>query len=298
MHDLATALACDNISIDLHVTEGTTNDAACKAFRAHRGATLKKMEHSLRNLNLLLPLSTDTSVRSSKLPLIRDISGPDSLPACLGVGEGKIVAIAGDVALARLISAFNDVLAAAAELRHVTADLSRVSGNIDSVISQSTSMLSALCAKVPDLVCGAGSSGVVGGLSDALFEIDLNNLGDHKSEIAAGMASLINEGLELWAEQRQQIGLLQAGMRLLLQRQPDRDYITFNVDRCQRANALRYATMLFSRKLTPAAWAAKSADVLASVVRSHSSPELLQVLQPAKGGGYLVQTKTRVMLLL
>ena len=40
----------------------------------------------------------------------------------------------------------------------------RVTGNIHSVVDQLTAMQKALCAENPDLVCGAGASGLFGGL--------------------------------------------------------------------------------------------------------------------------------------
>jgi hypothetical protein len=266
LHALATELASDNTSIALHVTAGTTKDSACDATRKHRAAVLKKMETCLGTMKLLLPLSSDPAVQIVTLPSIKCITGPEALPSSLG-GTVTING-AGDMQLTRLLSAYNERRAAADELDHVNTDLSRVPDNINAVIIELSAMLSALCSETPDLVRGAGASGLMRGPPDALFDVSrMFNANDGavanqamRSEVAAGMASLVREGLELWEEQRRQISVLRNGILALSARQLGRPYLVLKQDRSQRAHALRFATDLFSRKLSPEDWAAKSVD--------------------------------------
>lgn len=167
LHDLSVELSRTNILIELHVASRGVKDASSAALYKARGAILKKLEGVHGLLKRLLPLSPEDSVKNFKLPSINSIVGPESLPSTLGT----IVVIPGDVALSRLIEAFNARRGAVEELEFLRDDATKIVGNIDAVIELLSSMLALLSLDKPDMTRGAGPSGLWGGPAHAMFDL-------------------------------------------------------------------------------------------------------------------------------
>ena len=258
LHDLSAELAQTNVLIDLHVASRGGKDASSAALYKSRGSTLKKMEGAHGLLKQLLPLSPDDRVKSFKLPDIRSISGPESLPNVLG----SVVVVPGDVALGRLIDAFNARRGAVDELLHLRQDAECVLGNIDAVLDLLASMLRQLACDEPDLARGAGPSGLWGGPADAMFDLSRIEMStDSKREVAAGIAFHIAQGLETWRAQRVQVCRGLEGLSLLLQPSSATSPavgVELSTDECGRAHAMRYVRRLLRGDLSPADWAAVS----------------------------------------
>ena len=254
LHALATELAHDNWKIELHrVTQGGKNTTS-ESLYAHRGTTLKKLSHCLACLKRLVPHSPQKAVREWVLPDIGSISGPGDLPSSVG----NICVTPGDLALDHLIEAYEKRERAKEELQFLKGDIfDRVAFNIDAVISQLSTMLQALCADDPDLGVGAGPSGLWGGMPDALFDfaaLPQAKSGESLKQLAAGMACKVAEGLRVWRQQREQIGRLQTGLKLLLET-AGASVVVLNKDSMRRAVAMRHGRALLSGRMSPVAWA-------------------------------------------
>jgi hypothetical protein len=251
LHSLATQRECDSLSIQLHLASDGSADTVSKALHSRLGANLKKMEVVLKTLKLLVPLSLDADVRSWQVPVIASITGPDVLPSRIG----SIVVIPGDVALVRLVDAFNYQRAAADELSNIKRDIKGVLVNVDAVIKQSSVMLSALNCVTPDFARGAGASGLWGGLPDALFDVSPlceKMSAKERAEVAAGMAYQVAEGLRIWQGQRLQIIRLQAAATEIFASRADN--VVLKRDALGRSHAMRYARELLRGGVTPIVW--------------------------------------------
>jgi hypothetical protein len=256
MHDFSTALSHAKMRLQLHLIDGGANDVKSKALRVSVGAARNKLKRCILLLQRLLPLSTDDAVKRWKIPELEKISGPGDLPSTVG----PIEVVAGSTKLLRLVEAHDAHRAAVTQLQLLTEEIGGTVGNLDAVIRQQISMLQSLATG--DLERGSGASGLVGGPTDAMF--NLSNLrsppgASCHAEIAAGIAHHVARGLKLWREQRVQVALVLDAIQFASTTpRIVTDYVTLFKDKAGRCHAMRYARRLLSGEMSPRDWATVS----------------------------------------
>ena len=247
----ATQLAVNSMELDRHRVN-RSGKTVLAGNRSIHSSIVADMHNIMGTLRILLPLSPTDTVREYVLPTVNDIRGPSDLPDQIG----PIIIEPGDVMYERVVTGFLELQCAHSQLEIARNSMRTAPAVASAIILRLQGMLQALVKPVPDIIAGAGASGLFDKNPDYLFDFSkhLEKYPESNAILASALGYYVFKGLAWWETQYARINRIIEALEGLFAKNANVADIALAVDSKQRHFAYRYASDLLAGYISTHEW--------------------------------------------